>query len=400
MNGVIVDLVDGQAAALCDDGRVVKLQDAGYSLGQIVEVHERRRRSPLWLRWASTAAAAALLLTGAGGSIAYAMPYGVVSMDVNPSLEYTINRFDYVLRVEGVNEDGKELLDQLDTSRLVHRPIGDALEASVQQLEEGDWLGGESDEILISAGTKQPAHAEKLVSILKNDLNGKREGLEVRAVTVSEADIETAHREGMSAGRHWVLGELQEREGAGFSAEEWKDKPIHDILHRLENGPADVPSHEDAHSVLPGQSPSGHEDFLPAMRGENTDSHESRVTQPSGVQSQGQQPEHPQGKKLEQPQEQQPVQLQPQQSEQSQSQQPVQPQGEAEAHASGSAQPPQVGGVGEETHTESPQDAGSIPDGGHGGTAGAPVSSTGGTPGGAGMDPGNGNPGGGAGPHR
>lgn len=38
--------------------------------------------------------------------------------------------------------------------------------------------------------------------------------------------------------------------------------------------------------------------------------------------------------------------------------------------------------------------------GGHGGTAGAPVSSTGGTPGGAGMDPGNGNPGGGAGPRR
>ena len=99
MKAVIVDLRGGQAAALCDDGRVIKLADPGYSLGQIVELHERRRRTPRWVRWASTAAAAALLLVGAGGGAAWAMPYGVVSLDVNPSLEYTINRFDYVLRV-------------------------------------------------------------------------------------------------------------------------------------------------------------------------------------------------------------------------------------------------------------------------------------------------------------
>ena len=164
MKAVIVDLRNGQAAALCDDGRVIKLTDPGYSLGQIVEVHERRRRTPLWVRWASTAAAAALLLAGAGGAAAYAMPYGVVSLDVNPSLEYTINRFDYVLRVEGVNEDGKELLARMDTKQFVHHRIGDALEASVQQLEAADWLGEESGEISISAGAKQPEHAERIVS--------------------------------------------------------------------------------------------------------------------------------------------------------------------------------------------------------------------------------------------
>ena len=32
MKAVIVDLLNGQAAALRDDGRVVKLADAGYSL--------------------------------------------------------------------------------------------------------------------------------------------------------------------------------------------------------------------------------------------------------------------------------------------------------------------------------------------------------------------------------
>jgi len=355
VNGVIVDLVNGQAAALCDDGRVVKLQDAGYSLGQIVEVHERRRRTPLWVRWASTAAAAALLLVGAGGAAAYAMPYGVVSLDVNPSLEYTINRFDYVLRVEGVNEDGKELLDQMDTSKLVHRPIGSALAASVQQLEEGDWLGGESDEILISAGTKEPTHAEKLVSALESGLSGSREGLEVRAVAVSEADIDAAHREGMSAGRHRVLGELRESEDEDFSAEEWKDRPIHDILHRLENGPTDVPSQEDAHSAQPEQPRNGH-DTLPAMSGGSADNPVPHAAQPSGAQPQSQQPGQPESPQAQQPQ--------PQQAEQPQAQQP---QNDTGAQAPGAAQPRQDGGSPGETHADSPRDAGSVPDGGHGG---------------------------------
>ena len=156
---------------------------------------------------------------------------------MNPSLEYTINRFDYVLKVEGVNEDGKEMLSRMDTKQLLYRSIGEALEASVQQLEDGEWLGGESDEILISAGTKQPSHAEKLVQALEDGLGSRRENFEVHGVIVSQADIDAAHRAGMSAGRHRVLDELRESEGEDFAFNEWADRPIRDIFHRLENGP-------------------------------------------------------------------------------------------------------------------------------------------------------------------
>ncbi len=265
MKAVIVDLRGGQAAALCDDGRVIRLADPGYSLGQIVELHERRRRTPRWVRWASTAAAAALLLVGAGGGAAWAMPYGVVSLDVNPSLEYTINRFDYVLKVEGVNEDGKDMLARMDASQLLHRPIGEALEASVQQLEDGEWLGGESDEILISAGTKQPSHAEKLVQALEDGLGSRRENIEVHGVIVSEADIDAAHRAGMSAGRHRVLDELRESEGEDFAFNEWADRPIRDIFHRLENYPEGASEQPDAHGAQPGPRQDASEEIRPAM---------------------------------------------------------------------------------------------------------------------------------------
>ena len=238
MKAVIVDLVGGQAAALCDDGRVIRLADAGYTLGQVVEVHAQKPRRPKWLRYISSVAAAAVLVTAIGGGVAYATPYGVVSLDVNPSLEYTINRFDYVLSVEGVNEDGQEMLAEMDKKQLVHCRIGDAIEASVAQLEAGNWLRGESDEILLAAGTGADAHSERLIRELETDLCQNREGLEVRGLTVSREELDAARREGMSAGRRRMLHELSESEGEGFVPAEWADRPIRDILQQLDHGRA------------------------------------------------------------------------------------------------------------------------------------------------------------------
>ena len=231
MKAVIVDLLNGQAAALCEDGRVVKLADAGYSLGQKIEVHARRRARSRWLRAVSTAAAAAVLVLGIGGA-AWATPYGVVTLDVNPSLEYTINCFDYVLSVSGVNADGRQLLAGMDQKQLVRRHIGDALSASVAQLEAEDWLQT-GEEVLLAAGARRDGHAEKLLNTLQAGLSRGDHALEVRAFAVSRAEIEAAHETGMSAGRRHVLGELGEAGGEPFSAD-WAERPVADLLQELD----------------------------------------------------------------------------------------------------------------------------------------------------------------------
>jgi len=231
MKAVIVDLLKGQAAALCEDGRVIRLPDAGYDLGQQIQVHERARRRPALLRRLSAAAAAAALLLAVGGT-AYALPYGVVSLDAAPSIEYTINCFDYVLSVQGVNEDGKALLAGMDRKKLVNRRIGDALSASLAQMEAEDLLGGEASGLLISAGTRGGRHAEHLLAGLEDDLCRGR-GLEVRALSVSREEIDAAHEAGMSAGRWHALGKLCD---GGEAPEGWADRPVDEILYALEHG--------------------------------------------------------------------------------------------------------------------------------------------------------------------
>lgn len=71
----------------------------------------RRRR-----RWAPLAAAASLLLAGvlcATGWHIWQQPAAFVGVDVNPSLELTVNNFDRVVKATAINDDGAAVLDAL-----------------------------------------------------------------------------------------------------------------------------------------------------------------------------------------------------------------------------------------------------------------------------------------------
>lgn len=60
------------------------------------------------------AACACLLFLLLGGRWLYFTPTVRISIDINPSIEMSINRFDRVIMVDGLNEDGRALSDALD----------------------------------------------------------------------------------------------------------------------------------------------------------------------------------------------------------------------------------------------------------------------------------------------
>ena len=172
MKAVIVDLNDKYAAAMAENGEIRRIPDAGYELGQRIELDEAvkqtkmRKLSAAGRRWAAAAAAFAILI--AGGATAYAMPYGTVSVEVNPSIEYTINCFDYVLSVRAANEDGKTLLAQMDMSRLRHHKVETAVAATLERIEKEGYLEAEDAGVTVKADTRNDRHSEKL----KKELDG------------------------------------------------------------------------------------------------------------------------------------------------------------------------------------------------------------------------------------
>lgn len=203
MNGVVVDIKGKQAALLTEDGTIRKVPDRGYAIGDTIFGQQRGvvpfRRI---LRYAATAAATLIAVMGIGAGTAYAVPYGTVSVDVNPSIEYTVNVFDYVLSVKGVNADGEAILSELDAKTLKHHPITEAVASTLQQIESEGYFEKEGADVLIAVAAPHAGHAEQLRSDLEQTA-AKDMDIPTRSLTATLEDVELAHENGTTAGRLW-----------------------------------------------------------------------------------------------------------------------------------------------------------------------------------------------------
>lgn len=102
---------------------------ASHSAGQDgIDQRTPKRELPrrVFLRRAMLAAAACLALVAAGtlGVRWYAQPTAYIGIDVNPSIELSVNRFNRVVAAEGVNDDGRALLESVS---LENRAYADAV---------------------------------------------------------------------------------------------------------------------------------------------------------------------------------------------------------------------------------------------------------------------------------
>lgn len=71
-----------------------------------------------------------LVLFGGGGYSVYFTPASAISVDVNPSIELSINRFGRVISVQGYNTDGERLAASVDLHNMVYTDALEKLMAS------------------------------------------------------------------------------------------------------------------------------------------------------------------------------------------------------------------------------------------------------------------------------
>ena len=163
MNAVIVDVKSKYAAAMTEDGSVCRIADRGYEPGQTINLAGAKViRFPGLAKRIAAAAAAFFVVLGGGAGTAYAMPYGTVSIEVNPVLEYTINCFDMVLSVRAENEEGEAILKELDVKTLRHRSVDEAVGLTMQQIEKDGYLSLRGAGVRIEADTRNGSHTDRL----------------------------------------------------------------------------------------------------------------------------------------------------------------------------------------------------------------------------------------------
>ena len=288
MKAVIVEIRGNRAAALLENGRFVSIPDNAYSIGQEITLLQRepvrnKHHSSFRQRIAAIAASAVLVLSLGGGGLAYAMPYGTVSIDVNPSIEYTINRFDRVLRVSGINEDGQAVLEVIDRTQLLNRKIDDAVTATLSQLEEEGYLSGEEDAVVFSSGTGSEAHSALLAASLEEKFSSQAE---VYSVVVTREEIETAHKKGTTAGKMRLVDRLAQDSPEDFPEADWIDRPVNDLMHAIHQKGLPSDSAQSGEAFSPSGPRGNHHSFPEESPSSPRDETIFGVDLPGGNQSQ------------------------------------------------------------------------------------------------------------------
>ena len=140
MKAVIVECSNGAAVALCDDGTFRKLNNKGYSIGQELFIQQKQTPNRMVQKLSICASLALVLLSFAGiGSHSYVEPYSYVSLDINPSIEYALNRYDKVISVSGINTEGQQIVSSIE-SDIKNQNITTALGVTIGQLEKDHYI--------------------------------------------------------------------------------------------------------------------------------------------------------------------------------------------------------------------------------------------------------------------
>ena len=188
-------------------------------LSEKVYARKKKRNSPL--RNFAAAAACALLVFLAGGSYLYFTPTAYISVDVNPSLELGINRFDRIVSVIGYNEDGRALADNLS---IKYMDYTDALKSLLEDQDMEVYLTDDADVVLTVAGEDESQSSQ----ILQNIESCMSQHKNVHCHTGDSEEIHSAHDAGLSFGKYQAWEILQELD-ADVTLEEVQDMTMTEI---------------------------------------------------------------------------------------------------------------------------------------------------------------------------
>ena len=170
-------------------------------------------------RWLPAVACLVVLLLAGSGAWLYFTPTAVVSIDVNPSFELQLNRFDRVLEVTPLNEDAAAFTEQLD---LTNQDCSQAVEEILQQVTAQDLV------VITVAGTGQ-TQTRRLYGQMQT-CTAQAENVSCEMVQMEQ--VAEAHEMGLSCGRYRAFLQLQALD-ASVTVEQIQQMSMREIWDRI-----------------------------------------------------------------------------------------------------------------------------------------------------------------------
>ena len=148
------------------------------------------------------AACACLLFMICGCRWLYFTPTATISIDINPSIEMDINRFDQVISINDFNEDGRELAGMLHVK---YKNYADA----VEQILNNDTIAALLSDNEVLTITVAGPDGRQSAEILSGVEACTAHHSNTHCYTASPKEAAAAHEAGLSCGKYRAFLELQ-----------------------------------------------------------------------------------------------------------------------------------------------------------------------------------------------
>ncbi len=179
--------------------------------------------------------------------------YGYVSVDINPSIEFSVDKEFEVLETKALNSDGEVIVSELDAKgKNVYDVITDILDES----EAHGYIKEDKNNLVlvsVSLNDKSKDYSQNksdeerelegfLLNLDKKLNNENSDYIKGRVIKVTPAERKAAEQKELSMGKYYLMEKARES-GVGLSSGELKTKEISDLLAAIyaNNSTSEVP---------------------------------------------------------------------------------------------------------------------------------------------------------------
>lgn len=244
------------------DGKVIEEPFASPASRHAIETSKgqgsatpQKRRKALHFakggRIAAIAACLALVACLIGGVADFLRPVAYVGIDVNPSVELMLNRFDIVVGTHALNDDGQQALDK---APCMWRPFDDAardLDGAMRA------IAGEGAVVEVSIDCDNENRYAALAAQSNNCFGCKGEA---HCNRTNAEERQAAHNSGMGVAKYRAYRALQEA-GIDISTEECASMSMRELRDLLVRNGGDTSEGEGEHPGMGnGQGAGAHND--------------------------------------------------------------------------------------------------------------------------------------------
>lgn len=230
----------------------------------VAQAAVRRRTFPLShpMRLAAVTACLAILLL-LGGYRLYMTPVATISVDINPSIELSINRFDRIVGTRAFNEDGRAVLAAVDLQNMRYT---DALSVLLGSDALSGYLSEDADISITVLGDSE-AHSEEILNCVRTEPYAQKEN--VYCGSGHHEDVAAAHAAGLSLGKYEAYLILHELDST-ITPEDVREVSMRDIRLWIEALGGSAPDSEHSTDT---EHDTGTENHTSQSHGSNGHSH-------------------------------------------------------------------------------------------------------------------------------